>query len=100
MIDRTELPRDTLPHGQFRVSNLPDQIPDYSGDLPEPKGGELPHEIHLAFAIAMTNVDQYMAFADAQRDTLDALAQAWRAVAGGDVEIQYSRSATSVEKVN
>jgi hypothetical protein len=99
MIDRTELPRDILPHGEFRVSDLPDEIPDYSGDLNKPEDDELPHEIHLAFAIAMTNVDQYMAFADAQRDTLDALAQAWRAVAGDDVKIEYSRSATSVEKL-
>jgi hypothetical protein len=100
MIDRTELPRDILPHGEFRVSDLPDEIPDYSGDLSGAGNDDPPREAHLAFAIAVTNVDRYMAFADAQRDTLDALAQAWRAVAGDDVKIEYSRSATSVEKLD
>lgn len=100
MINRAELPRDILPHGEFRVSDLPDEILNYSGDLSEAGSDDLPREVHLAFAIAVTNVDRHMAFADAQRDTLDALTQAWRAVPGDDVNIEYSRSATNVEKVD
>jgi hypothetical protein len=97
MTDRKNLPRNTLPVDNFRLSELPNAIPRYSGDFQDVGSDDLPREVHMAFAIAITNVDQYMAFADAKRDTLDALTQAWRAVTNNDVEVEYSRAATSVE---
>ena len=100
MIDRHDLPRESLPRGQFRLSDLPDHVPNYSGDIENAPADEVPRGVYLAFAIAITNVDQFMAFPDAKRDTLDALAQAWRAVAHDDVEVEYSRNATSVEKLD
>lgn len=100
MIDRHDLPRETLPRGQFRLSDLPDHVPNYSGNIENVPTEEVPRSVHLAFAIAITNVDQYMAFPDAKRDTLDALGQAWQAVAQGDVEVEYSRSATGIETLD
>lgn len=99
-IDRSKLPRSTLPRGEFQLGDLPDHVPNYSGDLEEiDVNGDVPRSAHMALAIATTNVDQCMAFEDCQRDTLDALAQLWRALTpeGQTVTVEYSRSATSVD---
>lgn len=99
-INRANLPRDTLPHGEFQLADLPEHVPNYSGDLEGiDVAGEVPRSAHMALAIAMTNVDRCMAFEDCQRDTLDALAQLWRALTpeGQTVTVEYSRSATSVD---
>lgn len=97
---RDQLPRECLPHGEFDLADLPDHVIDYSGDLDAVKidgEGDVPRAIHMALAIAITNVDQYMAFEDSKRDTLDALTQVWRALPeSGNVTVEYSRSATSV----
>lgn len=97
-----DLPRAQLPRGEFSVSDLDELVINYSGDLDGLDCGDVPRSVHMAFAIALTNVDQAMAFEDAKRDTLDSLAQAWRAILpdGHDAKIEYSRSATSVEIVD
>jgi hypothetical protein len=99
MVNQRELPRDSLPHGTFRLSDLPEEVPNYSGDIDGIDVDEVPRGIHMAFAIALTNVDQHMAYPNTKRDTLDALVQVWRAVAQGDVEVEYNRMRTRVEKL-
>lgn len=99
-IDRRHLPRESLPKGEFQLGDLPDHVPDYSGDLDAVQidgDGDVPRAVHMALAIAITNVDQYMAFDGMKRDTLDALTQVWRALPeSGNVTVEYSRSATSI----
>lgn len=94
-----DLPRPMLPRGEFDLDTLPEHVPNYSGDLDPVDATDVPRSVHMALAIAMTNVDQYMAFEDQKRDTLDALAQAWRALTpeSQTVAVEYSRSATRIE---
>lgn len=94
-----DLPTNKLPRGEFDVADLPDELPQYSGDLDSLDVGEVPRAVHMAFAIALTEIDNSMAFHDAQEDALDAVAQAWRAVMpdGQTVTVDYGRAYTSVD---
>jgi len=101
MPPHNDTPRRFLPRG-FRVSELPELLPQYSGDFGTDNSRLDPdhRSVHMAFAIAVTNVDQYHAGDQGiKADTLDALAQAWRAVTPDevDVRVDYTRTSTSID---
>jgi hypothetical protein len=75
-------------------------------DLREELGVErrlnTPYAVHMAFAIALTNVDAHMEPSEYKQDTLEAIWQAWdhyRRLNDDDVALRYNLSATDVKVV-